>query len=184
MCVCVQIFNHGETVETSEVPTHSCVFHDSRGDSCAFRHIPTSHRLPYSSRPLYSHLFQKKGEQCTSYHTRLFNGTLIHQREDGKKLKRRKGREKNKKKPKLRGVTRRAIKELSVFVPQTLGERGRRVPSRSIRNLHLPNLAKTTVCDVVCLSRAAGKEVNQYLHLAFLQIPCTCTHRAAAFIFH
>lgn len=37
---------------------------------------------------------KKKREQCTSYHTRLFNGTLIHQREDGKKLKGRKGREK------------------------------------------------------------------------------------------
>lgn len=62
-------------------------------------------------------------------------------------------------KPEHRGVTSRAIKDLFVFVPWTLEER--RVLSRSIKNLHWPNLAMTRVCNVVCLSGWARKEYNQ-----------------------
>lgn len=59
-----------------------------------------------------------KREQSARCETWLFIVILIHQRQDGKGL--RKGK---KGKPELRGVTRRAIKELFVFVPRTLEEK-------------------------------------------------------------
>lgn len=102
-----------------------------------------------------NHIWLKR-EQSVRCETWLFIVILIHQREDGKGLRKAKKRKTWAQRCYQEG-NKRAIRLCSLDTRK----RGRGVLSRSIKNLHWPNLAMTGVCNVVCLSGWTRKEFNQ-----------------------
>lgn len=118
-------------------------------------HYTSSSMPPRLSEAAFCNHIWLKREQSVRCETWLFNVILIHQREDGKGLR------KEKRKTWAQRCYQEGNKRAICLCSLDTRRERRGGSSRSIKNLHSPNLALVRVRNVVCLSGWARKEFNQ-----------------------